>query len=187
MSPKADDVPRAYAVFGLRAGAPAGQVRRRYKTLARQWHPDRHARDPRNQAEAASRMREINAAYRYLADHLAAQGRPPAANAAFVEGPAGGHAPGRPLSREELDRMVAVIGSDGPVDWLLEGLASLGGALKRVSLGLLGVVLVARFGFLLWRGGSAAVFQDSALFLFVALLALLLLRERMDREKLIGR
>jgi hypothetical protein len=186
MSPKADDVRRAYATFGLRADAPVGQIRRRYKTLARQWHPDRHARDPRNQAEAASRMREINAAYRCLADHLAAKERPPAATAAFVEASAG-HAPGRPLSREELDRLVAVIGADGPVDWLLDGLGSLGGALKRLFLGLLAVISVVRLGFLIWRGGSAAVFQDSTLFLFVALLALLLLRERMEREKVLGR
>jgi hypothetical protein len=64
MSLLADDIRRAYAVFGLRPGAPPAQVRRRYKALARQWHPDRHAREPRNQAEAASRMQEINAAYR---------------------------------------------------------------------------------------------------------------------------
>jgi DnaJ domain len=181
MSAKADDVRRAYAVFGLGPGAPAAQVRRRYKALARQWHPDRHARDARNQAEASARMREINAAYRCLADHLAPPRSRPATSAAFLEGSQEDESPGRPLSREELDRMVDAIGSDGPVDWLLDGLGSASGALKHVLLALLAAACLARFGLVVGRGGAIALFGDSTLFLLVALLALLLLRERMAR------
>jgi hypothetical protein len=182
---QADDVRRAYAVFGLRAGAPAGQVRRRYKTLARQWHPDRHAREARNQAEAASRMREINAAYRRLADHLARPVQRP--NAAFLDGSPGATPRVRPLSREELDRMVEAIGSDGPIDWLLDGLGSVGSIVERLAFGLVVVACLARFASLVWRGGSAAVWRDPTLFLFVALLALVLLRERTGRQKMPGR
>jgi hypothetical protein len=183
MSQRADDVRRAYAVFGLRAGAAPTQVRRRYRALARQWHPDRHARDARNQAEAASRMQEINAAYRCLADHLAPQRHRPAASTASLEGSLGGASPGRPLSREELDRMVEAIGSEGPIDWLLDGLGSMGRAFKGLLFGLFGAGYLASFAFAVWRGGLAAVFQDARLFLFPVLVALLLLRDRMNRRK----
>jgi DnaJ domain len=187
MSLLADDVRRAYAVFGLRPGAPPTQVRRRYKALARQWHPDRHAREPRNQAEAASRMQEINAAYRRLTDHLARQGPRPSASAATLEGDRGDAASGRPLSREELDRMVRAIGSEGPIDWLLDGLGRVGGAVKVLVVGLFLAVGLSRLALRAWREGPASVFGDPTLFLFVALLALVLLRERMDRAKPPGR
>jgi hypothetical protein len=36
---------------------------RQSKGLVKRWHPDRYAADPQGQAEAAQRMREINAAF----------------------------------------------------------------------------------------------------------------------------
>jgi hypothetical protein len=57
-------------------------------------------------------MREINDAFRLVA-----------ANAVVSKsevGVAPSAATGRRLSREEIERMVAGIGTDGPVDWLFE-------------------------------------------------------------------
>jgi hypothetical protein len=185
MNERADDVRRAYAVFGLPAGAHPRQIRRRYKALARQWHPDRHAREARNQAEAAARMREINTAYRCLADHLAGKAggvTPPAT--AFLEGAPGGASTGRPLSRQELDRLVQAIGSEGPIDWLLDVLGRVGGALQRTLVAVFVMACVLRVAILVSSGGTGAVFRDRTLFLSVALLALLLVRELTARRAL---
>ena len=182
MNTRADEVQRAYAVFGLRPGAPAGQVRRRYKALARLWHPDQYSGEARNETEAASRMKEINVAYRCLADHLGRQGRRPAADAAYLQGSPGGVASGGTLSDQELDRLVQALGSDGPIDWLLDGLGSLGGALLGLLVGLFVAAGIARVAALAWQGGAAAVSEDRTLQLSVALLALLLLRERAARR-----
>jgi hypothetical protein len=182
MNTRADEVRRAYAVLGLRPGAPAGQVRRRYKALARQWHPDRHSGEARNEAEAASRMKAINAACRCLADHLGSQGRRPAADAVCLQGSPREAAPGGTLSHQELDRLVQAIGSDGPIDWLLDGLGSLGGALLGLIVKLFVAAGIARVAVLAWQGGAAAVSEDRTLLLSMALLALLLLRERTARS-----
>lgn len=51
----------AYEALGLEPGATAGQVRERYRRLARQNHPDRDGSEG-----AAERMARINAAYEEL-------------------------------------------------------------------------------------------------------------------------
>jgi hypothetical protein len=187
MSARVDDVRRAYAVFGLRAGAPEGQVRRRYKALARRWHPDRHAREAGNQAEAASRMREINAAYHCLVGHLARHGPRSVPIGASLAAFQGGTSPSSGLSREELDSLVEAIGSDGPIDWLLDILSRIGGALRRALLAFVVMSCILRIAFQVSRGGAAAVFRDPTLFLVSALLALLLLREWTAHRKVLGR
>ncbi len=164
-------------MFGLRAGAPVGHVRRRYKALARRWHPDRHSREAGHQAEAASRMREINSAYRCLANHLAGQAGRPTAGAGFLEGSPGVASPSGPLSRQELDRLVQAIGSAGPIDWLLDGFDRVGGALWRLLVGLCLLASIARLSFLVGGRGAASALQDPTFFLSVSLLALLLVRE----------
>ena len=57
----------AYSALGLPAGAPPEEVRRAYRELAREIHPDRHPRasDPERQA-LAERFREATLAYRRL-------------------------------------------------------------------------------------------------------------------------
>ena len=189
MSSKTDDVRRAYAVLGLRPDAPAGQVRRRYKALARQWHPDRHAGEARNEAEAASRMREINAAYHCLAGHRAGTGpqsAPTAASRASSPasasfGSASAHAS---LSREQVESLVQSLGSDGPIDWLLELLSRIGGALRRAFVALVAMVCILRVAFVSSGSGTAAVFRDPTLFLTLSLLALLLVREWIAHRRL---
>src|SRR5690349_1827679 len=61
-----DPVAHAYATIGLRPGAASQELKQRYKQLVKTWHPDRWANDPVNQAEAAQKMRAINAAYATL-------------------------------------------------------------------------------------------------------------------------
>lgn len=104
----ADELRRAYALLDLAPGASFERVRQQYKALVKRWHPDRYAGDPVNQAEAASRMRQINGAYETLARALAPDDTE-------VEGEAAGP-PARPperqrLSREEIERIVEGIES----------------------------------------------------------------------------
>ena len=107
-----DSVARAYAILGLTAATPAAEVRCRYRGLVKRWHPDRFANDPWEQAEAATRMREINDAFGRIVQSWSS---PPADRTPSVSRP-----PGARLSREEVERMVQGIGTEGPVDWLLD-------------------------------------------------------------------
>ncbi len=107
-----DQLARAYAVLGLDAGCSASGVRRRYRELARRWHPDRYGHDPQGQAEATEQMRIINEAFREVARSRTCQ---------VAERHPAPHRPsGSRLSREAVDRMVEGIGTDGPVNWLLD-------------------------------------------------------------------
>ena len=58
-----DPLAHAYATIGLRPGSSARELKQQYKRLVKKWHPDRWANDPVNQADAAQKMRAINAAY----------------------------------------------------------------------------------------------------------------------------
>lgn len=53
-----------YVVLGVRRGATDGDIRRAYKRLARQYHPDINPGD----REAAARFRDISRAFETLAD-----------------------------------------------------------------------------------------------------------------------
>ena len=48
-----------YAVLGLEPGATDDEIKKKYRTLVKQYHPDLHPDDP----EAARKMSEINDAY----------------------------------------------------------------------------------------------------------------------------
>ena len=116
-----DELARAYATLGASDAASLEDVRRRYKALVRKWHPDRFARDPQGQAEAAVRMRAINDAFRTVVAHRAhASPVPgvPSGTAGTASAPPSWHS-GRRLTREEIDRMVELMGNDGPLDWLM--------------------------------------------------------------------
>jgi len=110
-----DELGRAWAVLQLRPGSDIDEVRSSYRRLARRWHPDLHANDPRGQAEAAIQMKVLNAAYRRLLE--AAAHRPGMPEPHTTDGPAG-----RRLSREEIDRLVAAIGTES---WVESGLSGL--------------------------------------------------------------
>ncbi len=119
-----DDIRRAYAVFGLPVGSPYPAVRKRYMSLVKRWHPDRFASDPQGQAEAGERLRVINASYSTLARRLdvpvAKTSRKP------------GKPVGRRLTREEIDAIVAAIGSEGPLDDLFRAFGSVSTPIESV-------------------------------------------------------
>ena len=52
-----------YACLGLLPGSPASEVKRRYRQLAKQYHPDAN-----HEASAEGRLRALNAAYAFLSD-----------------------------------------------------------------------------------------------------------------------
>lgn len=51
----------AYAILGVSTIAPHAEVKARYRTLAKQWHPDRF--EPTRRVDAEQRMIQINRAY----------------------------------------------------------------------------------------------------------------------------
>lgn len=57
------DVREAYATLGIEPGATAAEVREAYLDLVKVWHPDRHSHEPRLQAKAQEKLRQINLAY----------------------------------------------------------------------------------------------------------------------------
>lgn len=64
---------RHLATLGFSDAPDSSALRKRYRKLAKQWHPDRfaaHASEAKRR-EAVTRMREINAAYDWLVDNPA--------------------------------------------------------------------------------------------------------------------
>jgi hypothetical protein len=122
-----DPTARAYAILGLERGCAPGHLKATYRQLVKRWHPDRFAADPAGQAEASARLREINGAFRIVAEDLGAiraggagMGTPAATESRPrpPEHPPE-RAPGRPLTRDEIDAIVGAVGAESPVDALL--------------------------------------------------------------------
>src|SRR5258707_399327 len=114
---------RAYATLDLLVSASPRDVRRQFKRLVRRWHPDRFARDPQGQAEAAARMREINAAYELLRDSYAPQPPSETPEGSMAAPVAPRERITRPLSRAAVDGIVRSIGTESPLGVLLGFLA----------------------------------------------------------------
>jgi curved DNA-binding protein CbpA len=81
-----------WAVLGLASGASDEEIRRTYRRLALQWHPDRN----RGDARAEERFKEISEAYAVLMD--------PAKRRAWEAARRGGGPAGFPHSREDVFR-----------------------------------------------------------------------------------
>src|SRR5262249_31576976 len=81
-----------YAVLGVAPGASDDEIRRTYRRLALQWHPDRN----RGDARAEERFKEISEAYAVLMD--------PAKRRAWEAAQQGGFTAGFPHSREDVFR-----------------------------------------------------------------------------------
>ena len=67
------EIDRALSTLGLGPEATQSDIKQAYRDLAKVWHPDRFPNDPRVQARAQEKLKEINAAYRRL---RAYSGRP---------------------------------------------------------------------------------------------------------------
>jgi hypothetical protein len=119
-----DPTARAYAILGLEKGCAPDQLKATYRRLVKRWHPDRFAADPAGQAEASARLREINGAFRIVAEDLGAiraGGGPrvgtPASAEPHPRPPE--RAPGRPLTQDEINAVVGAVGAESPVDAVL--------------------------------------------------------------------
>ncbi|MGH9882555.1 MAG: J domain-containing protein [Pyrinomonadaceae bacterium] len=57
------DESKCYELLGVTAGASRQELKAAHRDLAKVWHPDRFAHDPRLQAKAQEKLKEINEAY----------------------------------------------------------------------------------------------------------------------------
>lgn len=96
-----------YAELDVAPGASSAQIKRRWRELAREHHPDRAAGDAEETARLTARMARINAAYDLLRD--------PVRRAAFDQSPAGRRArAGTSAGRMEFDDEVQTETVYGP-------------------------------------------------------------------------
>src|SRR3954471_8749314 len=113
-----DALRRAYTTLDLPVGASPRDLRRQFRKLVRRWHPDRFGGDPQGQAEAAQRMRDINAAYELICSSgvgsVTAEPPPPVVSTEPRDRVT------RPLDRSAIDGIVNSVGTESPVDVLLE-------------------------------------------------------------------
>lgn len=65
-----------YRALGLAPGASQKEVRRAYLRLVKLWHPDQFAQNPRSQAIAQDKLKEINQAYSLLREYKPGQPLP---------------------------------------------------------------------------------------------------------------
>jgi len=61
-----DEILRAYRSLDLEPGSSFEAAKQAYRELVRVWHPDRFQNDPRVQARAQEKLKEINRAYHQL-------------------------------------------------------------------------------------------------------------------------
>jgi DnaJ domain len=174
-----DDVRRAYAVLGLSPNSTYAAVRRRYRALVKTWHPDRFAADPQAQAEANVRMRAINAAYTTLMDRQIFARVPGMSRSRGTP-----FAPHRRLTREEIDTMVAAIGSEGPLDSLLGALGWVGSTFNAVFIALILLGLALRVAAILLGGNWGEFLEHPELLLLLGLLGFLGGVEYLQRKKI---
>jgi len=120
-----DPLDRAHAILGVRRGCSQAELKRTYRQLVRRWHPDRFAGDPAGQAAATAQLRDINDAFRMIArakggGTAAARPPGPAPPGAVDAEPGPSRDPGRPLSRSEIDALIAALRTRGPIDIALD-------------------------------------------------------------------
>jgi hypothetical protein len=60
------ELSNCHEVLGVAEGASAQELKVAYRDLAKVWHPDRFAHDPRLQQKAQEKLKEINEAYEQL-------------------------------------------------------------------------------------------------------------------------
>ena len=60
------DLSKAYELLGVKPGVSNRDLKAAHRDLAKVWHPDRFQHDPRLQAKAQEKLKEINEAYDLL-------------------------------------------------------------------------------------------------------------------------
>lgn len=65
-----NDINKCFEILGLKPGASLEEVKEAYGDLVKVWHPDRFSHDPKLQAKAQEKLREINEAYQKVQDFL---------------------------------------------------------------------------------------------------------------------
>jgi tetratricopeptide (TPR) repeat protein len=63
------DIDRCYTILGVGYGASADELKLAYRELVREWHPDKHQADSRQQQQAEEKLKLINIAYDRLKDY----------------------------------------------------------------------------------------------------------------------
>ena len=76
-----DELDKYYELLGVRPGVSGPELKTAHRDLAKVWHPDRFAHDPRLQQKAQEKLKEINEAYDQLTAAKTGR-RPPRAQAA---------------------------------------------------------------------------------------------------------
>lgn len=59
----------AFEKLGLPYGTPFEEVKKTYRSLMREWHPDKHAGDPELEKKATEKTQELTAAYELICQH----------------------------------------------------------------------------------------------------------------------
>ena len=63
---ESERVSRCIEILGVKPSASEEEVTQAYRDLAKVWHPDRFADNPRLQKKAEEKLKEVNAAYEYV-------------------------------------------------------------------------------------------------------------------------
>lgn len=69
--PNPEEMPifTAFETLGLPYGTPFEDVKKTYRSLMREWHPDRHASSPEAERIATTKTQELTAAYELIEQH----------------------------------------------------------------------------------------------------------------------
>src|SRR5689334_109627 len=63
------EIDRSYSVLGVRPGTAPEELKRVYRELVREWHPDQFPRDSRQHKLAEEKLKAINVAYAMVVAH----------------------------------------------------------------------------------------------------------------------
>ena len=90
-----DDIRECYRILDLEPGASLEEIKRAYRELVKVWHPDRFRSDPKLQAKAGEKLKQINLAYERLCEEAQEASVSPAEDRPRAEAGAGHDDQGR--------------------------------------------------------------------------------------------